>query len=108
MIGGWVIDTTFLNLIHLPLDFASKDHKLTWLCFSITHRVTKAGGAFDEAMRKLQSLKLAEHIEQSGANLLSDAISAYLVKMEAGKARLYKNALVGRNSALEDSRPYYH
>ena len=36
------------------------------------------GGAFEEAMRKLQPLNLAERIEQSGANLLDDAIWAHL------------------------------
>ncbi len=35
-------------------------------------------------------------------------ISAHLVKVEASKARLYKNILVGRNSALKDPHPYYY
>ena len=36
------------------------------------------GGAFDEAMRKLQSLNPAKHVEQSDANSLGDAIRDHL------------------------------
>ena len=78
IVRGLVLRGAFLALIYLPFDFASKDYKLTWLCFSVTHRVTKAGRAFYEAMRKLQSLRLTEHVEQSGANLLGDAVRAHL------------------------------
>lgn len=78
IIRGLVSRGAFLALICLPFDFASKIHKLTWLCFSVTHRVTKSGEAFDEAMRKLQFLKLTEHIEKSRANSLGDAIRAHL------------------------------
>ena len=52
--------------------------KLTCLCFNVTYRGTKMGGAFEEAMRKLQPLNPTERIDQRGANSLDDAIWAHL------------------------------
>ena len=67
---------------------------------SVAHRVTKSGGAFEAAMRTLQSLKLTGHIERSGANLLGDAIRAHL--KEANKVHQINN--VGSNG--EDDSGY--
>ena len=58
------------------------------------------GGAFDEAMRKLQSLNLTEGVEQSGANALGDAIRVYLKQTK----RVHQIINVGLN--CEDDGGY--